>query len=403
MTKKPDSRPGTLLAHLGRDPQAHYGLVNTPVCRGSTILFDGLEQYEARDRSQGKSVLSYGRAGTPTTFALQETLAELDGAERGFTLCSGLAAVMAGFLAFAQAGDQVLVCDALYGPTRRFCNQFLTRMGVEVVYYDPLAGAGIAELFRPNTRMIFLESPGSHTFEVQDVPAITAAARSAGLRTVMDNTWATPLFFRPLEHGVDVAVQAATKYLVGHSDAMLGVVTSTAAAEPDVRRAVRSLGQCASPDDIYLALRGLRTLEVRLERHQQSALRIARWLADRPEVDRILYPALPEDPGHAIWRRDFSGASGLFGFVLARPYPRAAVNALVDGLEFFGIGSSWGGFESLMIRTDPAKFRTATRWTAPGPSLRIYVGLEDPEDLVADLDAGFGRLAEAAAREGGPA
>jgi cystathionine beta-lyase len=235
---------------------------------------------------------------------------------------------------------------------------------------------------------------------VQDVPAITAAARAAGVRTVMDNTWATPLYFKPLAQGVDVAVQSATKYLVGHSDAMLGIVTSNKEAEADVQAARRNLGQCASPDDIYLAMRGLRTLEVRLARHQESALEVARWLAARPEVERVLYPALPEDPGHAIWRRDFTGASGLFGFVLARPTPKAAVNAMVDGLDLFGIGSSWGGFESLMTRTDPARGRTATSWTAPGPSLRLHIGLEDPADLIADLDAGFTRLAEVSAAEG---
>ncbi len=396
-----DLKPDTKITHLGRDPASHYGLVNTPVCRGSTILFDHLEDYEVRDRGQAASALSYGRVGTPTAFAFEETIAELDGAERGFAACSGLAAVGMGFLAFAQAGDHVLVCDTAYGPTRRVCNQLLAQIGVEATFYDPLIGADIATLFRPNTRLVFLESPGTATFEVQDVPAIAAAAKAAGVRTVMDNTWATPLLFKPLAHGIDVAVQSATNYLVGHADAMLGIVTCTAEVEPDVRRARRNLGQCASPDDLYLALRGLRSLGVRLARHQETATRLARWLAARPEVDRVLYPALPEDPGHAIWRRDFTGASGLFGFVLARPYPREAVNAMVDGLMLFGIGSSWGSFESLMIRMAPEKSRTATTWTAPGPTLRVHAGLEDADDLTADLEAGFERLARVTAELGG--
>jgi cystathionine beta-lyase len=394
MSKRP-RKTETLLAHLGRAPHTSFGAVNPPVYHASTILFDSLEAYETKDRTQKQGTRSYGRMGTPTSFALEDAVAELEGGHRSFLLCSGLAALNVAVLALVADGGHALICDAVYMPTRKFCDGLLTRLGIEVEYYDPLIGAGISELFKPNTQVVHLESPGSITFEMQDVPAIAAAAKSASIPTVMDNTWASFLNFKPLEHGIDVSVQAGTKYLVGHSDAMFGVITCTEEIEAELRRAVRQLGQCAGPDDVYLALRGLRTMAVRLPRHQETALALCRWLAERPEVDKVLYPALPEDPGHGIWRRDFTGASGLFGFILARPYSDAALGAMMDGLELFGMGSSWGGFESLMIRTHPERSRTATRWTAPGPSLRIHAGLEDPGDLIADLEMGFDRLARA--------
>jgi len=394
MSKRP-RKTETLLAHLGRAPHTSFGAVNPPVYHASTILFDSLEAYETKDRSQKQGTRSYGRMGTPTSFALEDAVAELEGGHRSFLLCSGLAALNIAILSLVAGGGHALICDAVYLPTRKFCDGLLTRLGIEVEYYDPLIGAGISELFKPNTQVVHLESPGSITFEMQDVPAIAAAANPAGIPTVMDNTWASFLNFKPLEHSIDVSVQAGTKYLVGHSDAMFGVITCTEEIEPELRLAVRQLGQCAGPDDVFLALRGLRTMAVRLPRHQETALALCRWLAERPEVDRVLYPALPGDPGHEIWRRDFAGASGLFGFVLARPYSDAALGAMMDGLELFGMGSSWGGFESLMIRTHPDRGRTATSWAAPGPSLRIHAGLEDPGDLIADLEAGFDRLARA--------
>jgi len=394
MSKRP-RKTETLLAHLGRAPHTSFGAVNPPVYHASTIPFDSLEAYESKDRPRTHGKPSYGRSGTPTSFALEDLVAELEGGHRSFLLCSGLAALNIAILSQVSHGGHALICDAVYAPTRIFCDDLLSRFGVEVDYYDPLIGADISRLFKPNTQVVHLESPGSLTFEMQDVPAIAAAAKSAGIATVMDNTWASFLYFKPLDHGVDISVQAGTKYLVGHSDAMFGVVTCTEETQPELGRTVRQMGQCAGPDDVYLALRGLRTLAVRLPRHQSSALALCNWLLQRPEVDRVLYPALPQDPGYEIWRRDFTGASGLFGFVLARPYSDAAVGAFVDGLELFGIGSSWGGFESLIIRTHPQQSRTATGWTAPGPSFRIHAGLEDPDDLIADLEAGFARLARA--------
>jgi cystathionine beta-lyase len=398
MSKRPH-KTETLLAHLGRAPHTSFGAVNPPVYHASTILFDSLEAYETKDRTQKSGTPSYGRLGTPTSFALEDAVAELEGGYRSFLLCSGLAALNVAILSLVGNGGHALICDAVYAPTRKFCNGLLTRLGIEVEYYDPLIGAGISELFKPNTQVVHLESPGSITFDMQDVPAIAAAAKPAGIPTVMDNTWGSFLNFKPLEHGIDVSVQAGTKYLVGHSDAMFGVITCTEEIEAELRLTVWQLGQCAGPDDVYLALRGLRTMAVRLPRHQETALALCRWLAGRPEVDRILYPALPGDPGHEIWRRDFTGASGLFGFVLSRPYSDAALGAMLDGLELFGMGSSWGGFESLMIRTHPERSRTTTSWAAPGPSLRIHAGLEDPDDLIADLAAGFERLARAAGDE----
>jgi cysteine-S-conjugate beta-lyase len=399
MSKRP-RKTETLLGHLGRPSAPSFRSVNPPVYHASTILFDSLEAYETKSPVRWPRASGYGRMGTPTSFALEEAVAELEGGYRSFLLCSGLAAINVAILGLVANGGHVLICDACYLPVRKFCESLLARLGVEVEYYDPLIGAGISTLFRPNTQVVHIESPGSLTFEMQDVPAIAAAAKAAGIPTMMDNTWATFLNFRPLEHGVDISVQAGTKYLVGHSDAMFGVITCTEELEPVLGLAVRQLGQCAGPDDVYLALRGLRTMAVRLPRHQQNALALCRWLAKRPEVDRVLYPALPEDPGHEIWRRDFTGASGLFGFVLARPYTDAALGAMLNGLELFGIGASWGGFESLMIRTRPEQGRSATVWTAPGSTLRIHAGLEDPDDLIADLEAGFERLARAAAEPG---
>lgn len=389
MTDK-NRRKDTLLAHLGRHPREHHGAVNPPVYHASTITFPTVAALE-QSRVNRFGGTHYGRYGTPTTFAFEEAVAALEGGYRAMVLPSGLAAVAGALLACTKAGDHVLMVDSAYGPARNTCNSILTRHGVETTYYDPLIGAGISALIRPNTKVVYVESPGSLTFEVQDVPAIAKAAHAAGALVLMDNTWATPYFFAAFAHGVDVSIHAATKYLVGHSDAMLGVLVTTEACYQPVRTMVAGLGYTAGPDDVYLGLRGLRTLSVRLQRHQENALQVAKWLQSRPEVAAVLYPALPSDPGHALWRRDFTGASGLFGAIL-KPTPKAAVDAMLDGLELFGMGASWGGFESLILPTDPAKLRTARPWAAAGPTLRLHIGLEDPADLIDDLTTGFERL-----------
>lgn len=386
---------GTQLAHLGRPAQAGARtVVNPPVMRASTVLFPSVADMEA-DAATPYDGLHYGRQGTQTTFALEEAAAALDGAYRAIALPSGLAAISVAVLGYLAAGDHMLVVDSAYGPTRRLADLFLKRFGVETTYYAPGVGAGIAELFRPNTKVIYTESPGSLTFELSDIAAITAVAKARGIATVMDNTWATPLFFKPLDHGVDIAIQAATKYVVGHSDAMMGLVSCTRAAWPKAREAAGLLGYHAGPDECALALRGLRTMEIRLRRHQDSALIVADWLAARPEVRRVLHPARPDHPDHALFTRDFLGSSGLFGVVID-PVTKPQLAAMLDGLRLFGMGYSWGGFESLIIAPNPHKLRTASPWTEPGQLLRLHIGLEDPADLIADLDAGFARLHAAA-------
>jgi cystathionine beta-lyase len=378
----------TLVTTAGRDPEANHGIVNPAIWRASTILSPSVAAFEAQREHVG---ITYGRAGTPTTRAFEEAIARLEHGHRAIALSSGKAAVNLTLAALLGAGDHLLMIDTAYGPTRRFCERTLRRLGVETTFYAPGIGAGIAALIRPTTRLIFLESPGSLTFEVQDVPAIVEIARRNRVLTAMDATWATPLLFKPLEHGVDISLHAVTKYVGGHSDLMMGVVTTGEAIHMRLRQALYEFGDCASPEDCWLALRGLRTLAARLERHARSAVRVAEWLAGRPEVARVLYPALPGDPGHALWRRDFKGASGLFGVVL-RPCPTAAVHVLVDGLELFGIGASWGGYESLCTVSHPEPLRTAVPWAAEGPLLRLHIGLEDPDDLIADLAAGLARL-----------
>lgn len=386
---KRGSRQGddTRLTHAGREPERFHGFVNTPIYRGSTVLFPSVACLEANAQE-----FTYGRLGTPTVKALQEALAEIEGGHATLLTPSGLSAIATTLLALLSAGDHVLVSDSVYRPTRRFCDHVLQRLGVETTYYDPLVAAGIKDLIRANTKVVFTESPGSQSFDVQDIPAIAAAAHAAGALVVLDNTWATPLYFKPFAHGADVSIQAATKYIVGHADAMLGAITATKAAWPAIARTHEDLGLCVGPEDAYLGLRGLRTLGVRLERHQRSALALAAWLEQRPEVARVLHPGLPSDPGHAIWSRDFTGASGLFAIVL-KPVAHEAMAAMLDGLELFGMGYSWGGFESLILPFDVRAYRTATVWPEQGPALRLHVGLEDVDDLKADLEAGFARLA----------
>jgi cystathionine beta-lyase len=377
----------TRLTHAGLAPFDNEGIINPPVYHASTVLAESLDTFEGRTPAR----VRYGRSGTPTTFALEEALTVLEDGAGTVLTPSGLSAVSLALLACVEAGDHALIADSVYSPTRNFCEGVLTRFGVEVEYYDPLIGGAIAGLLRPNTKVVFTESPGSQTFEVQDVPAIAAAAQAAGVRVILDNTWGAGYFFKALRHGADLAVHAATKYVSGHSDVMLGAVVCNQATLPRVRTCARLLGNSVGPDDVYLALRGLRTLSVRLRRHQDNALAIARWLRARPEVLRVMYPALPEDPGHGLWRRDFTGACGLFGFVLA-PVGRPALAAMLEGMALFGMGYSWGGYESLLIPTRPEKYRSATQWQPGGQTMRIHVGLEDLEDLLADLEAGFERL-----------
>ena len=386
----PRYRKATQVVHLGRDPRRFLGAVNTPVFRASTILFSDLADLERAARGEHPGI-SYGLHGLPTVTDLQSAMAALEGGFAALAVPSGLTATTLPLLALARPGDHVLVTDVVYGPTRRFCENHLKRLGVEVSYYDPLAGAALEREFRPNTRLVFAESPGSLTFEVQDVPAIAAVAHARGAQVVLDNTWATPLGFRAFDHGVDVAVHAATKYIGGHSDVLLGVIVANEATHPALHRIWTDMGIAASSDDCFLGLRGLRTLAARLAQHQASALKIAGWLRSRPEVAEVLYPALPEARGHALWKRDFTAASGLFGVIL-RAVPRERIARMLNGMRLFGMGWSWGGFESLMIPTYPDRARTVTTWHAEGPTLRLHIGLEDPDDLIADLEDGFARL-----------
>ncbi|WP_373500746.1 cystathionine beta-lyase [Desulfococcus sp.] len=384
----------TRLVHAGKDPEHHYGIVNMPVYRASTVLSPTLSAFKARAEGDRKyRGVRYGAYGTPTTFALADAVAGLEGGAGAVATASGLSAVTMALAAFVRQGDHILMVDSVYSPTREFCDAMLARFGVETTYYDPLIGESIEGLIRPETRIVFCESPGSLTFEVQDIPAIAAAAHRHGAVVLLDNTWATPLFFKPFDHGVDVSIQAGTKYISGHSDLVIGIVT--ARTEELFRRLKDTtflFGDIPGPDDCYLALRGLRSMGARLRRHQESAMTAARWLQARPEVRRVLFPALPGDPGHDLWRRDFTGASSLFGVVLETG-DEAAVARMVDGYRYFKIGASWGGYESLVLPANPKGVRTAAPWTAPGYVLRFHVGLEDPEDLIADLADGFMRLA----------
>ena len=388
---RPPARAATRLVSGGRHPFAHHGFVNPPVYHASTVLYPTAEDYLAhRGRYQ------YGRRGTPTSEALADALAGLEGDRcAGVALLpSGLAAASFALLSVLKAGDHVLVTDSVYLPTRNFCDRVLTRSGITTSYYDPLIGGQIASLIEPATRAVYVESPGSLSFDMQDVPAIAAAAHAAGAVVLMDNTWASPLYFRALDKGVDLSIQSGTKYIGGHSDVMLGTVSANRATWPRLRETVETMGLCVCPDDMFLGLRGLRTMGVRLAQHYASGLKVARWLARRPEVARVLHPALESDPGHAIWQRDYAGACGLFSIVLW-PAPAAAVRAFLNRLTLFGIGASWGGFESLAIPFDCTSMRSATPWAPGGPTVRFHIGLEDVDDLIDDLTRGFAAFAAA--------
>ncbi|MEI9993771.1 MAG: cystathionine beta-lyase [Rhizomicrobium sp.] len=383
MAEHTDSKE-TRLTSAGRESAAHFGVVNTPVYRASTILYPDMAALDAHALP-----FSYGRKGNPTLRSLEEAVSMLEGAAKTVFVGSGLQAAATAIMTVCSAGDHLLMVDSCYGPTRAFCDKMLKRYGIETTYYDPLIGDGIASLFRPNTRAVFCESPGSLTFEVQDVPAIADAAHARGAAVLLDNTWATPLLYPALARGADLSIQAVTKYIGGHADVMMGYVATSERYASRLVDFHNTMGFYVSGDDAFLALRGLRTLAVRLKRHQETATALAHWLAERPEVSRVLYPALADDPGNAIWRRDFRGASGLFGVVL-KPAPKKAVDAMIDGLQHFGLGFSWGGYESLLVPSEI--HRSATKFAAPGPLIRIHAGLEDPADLIADLTAGFGRL-----------
>ena len=401
MNDHTEGRPATQLVTLGRDPKASFDYVNPPLVRGSTVLHDDVADMRRRvarrnagEDSEGGAPAAYGIYGTPTHLAFYRALTALEGGHRSWAFPSGLTACTMAILAYVQHGDHVLIPDSVYGPTRRFVRDTLPRYGVQAGFYDPRVGergrAAVEALFQPNTRLLFLESPGSLTFEMQDVPLLASVAQARGAISVIDNTWATPLFFRPLAHGVDVSVHAATKYIAGHSDLIIGTVTCNERAWPRMRETIHHYGLTTSPDDCWLALRGLRSMGARLAQHRATAEALIAWLKQQPEVERVLYPADRDDPGHALWQRDMSGASGLFGVVLKAGIAEARFHAFVDGMRLFGRGYSWGGFESLLIPALPE--RTATPYAYAGRLFRIGAGLEDPADLIADLDAGFARL-----------
>ena len=384
-------RPETELVTAGRDTKAQKGFVNPPVVRGSTVLYPTADDLHAH-----RGEYQYGRHGTPTTRALQQALMALEGPNcAGVGLApSGVSAISTALLAVLKAGDHLLVCDNSYRPTRLFCEGLLKRYGITTDYFDPSIGGRIAALVKPNTRAVMVEAPGSQSLEMPDIPAIARVAKAHGCLVIDDNTWATPLYHRSLDQGVDISIQAATKYIGGHSDIMFGTISANKEAWPLIADGIRQLGVCCGPDDVFLALRGLRTMAVRLAHHQRAAIEMAQWLQTRPEVLRVMHPALPDDPGHAIWKRDFTGASGLFSLVL-KPAPQAAVDALLDTVTLFGMGYSWGGFESLVIPFDCTTYRSATAWAPGGPTLRLHIGLENIDDLKADFERGLEAFAKA--------
>lgn len=377
----------TKLTMLGRNPDEQAGFVNAPVYRGSTIVYSSVDDIENK-----RARFSYGTAGSPTIENLENAWSELAGAAGTVMAPSGLGAIALAFFATTKAGDHVLIADCAYRPARNFCNNLLARYGIEISFYDPMIGADIEQLIKSNTSVIFMEAPGSQSFEVQDVPAIVAVARRYNIKTIIDNTWATPLFFQAHAHGVDISLEAGTKYLGGHSDLLLGMISANSGTWPALRQAYDAMAMLPGPEDCFLALRGLRTLHLRLKEAEARAFEIASWLASRPEVARLLHPAFPSCPGHEYWKRDFSGSSGLFSIVLNESYSKADVARMLDNMSIFGMGFSWGGYESLIIPFNCIEYRTATTWQPGGYTLRLQIGLEDVQDLIQDLECGFNRL-----------
>ena len=384
-------KKSTRLVKAGRRKKWTGGVVNPPVYHASTVLFDTYQEMRDGVKKAFSEELFYGRLGTPTLWALEEALAELEGAKGAKIYPSGMAAITTSLLSVLKAGDHLLIADTVYEPTRKFADQFLPRLGIEADFFDPMAGASIAKLFKDNTRAVFLETPGSLTFEVPDLPAIAKAAHAHYMYVLCDNTWATPLYNNALEKGADISIHAVTKYIIGHADAMVGAALANARTHGLLKYATFQLGQLTGPDDAYLALRGLRTLEVRLKQHQQNALEIARWLEGHAMVERVLHPALPPCPGHQVWKRDFTGATGLFSIIL-KAGELKNMGAFCDQMAHFGMGFSWGGFESLVLPQEVTPVRSATRWDATGPLIRLHIGLEDVEDLKEDLDAALKRF-----------
>ncbi len=383
-------KKSTKLVHVGRNKKIFQGTVNPPVIHASTILAETYEEYINIEK-RNSPLMKYGRVGTTTSFAFEEAIRALEEGAKSLVFPSGLSAISTAILSITKKNSHILVSDSVYYPTRRFCDYFLNKLGIEVQYFDPIIGEEIKKLFKQNTSGIFLESPGSLTFEMQDIPLISSIAKENKIKVILDNTWATPLYFKPLKYGVDLSVHSATKYIAGHSDAMLGVITSNDETIEDLEKTFFSIGIHTGPDDIYLGLRGLRTLEVRMKQHQKSALIIAEWLKAQPQVSKVLYPALSDDPGYKIWKRDFTGASGLFGAVI-KSEKSEKIEKMINSLDLFSLGASWGGFESLCVPSWPYRYRTLNNTKYDGNFLRFSIGLEDPEDLINDLKKGFEKL-----------
>ncbi len=394
----------TLITRSGTIDETQYGCVNVPIYRSSTIIFPTIEDYNKASKGEAfyktsegirSRDFSYGTSGTPTTHALQRAVAELENAKYALISPSGLAAITNSLLALLKAGDHLLMVDSVYGPTRRFCNNVLKNLNIETTYYDPRIGKDIQKLIKKNTKVIFMESPGSLTFELQDIPAICKVAKLKNIITIVDNSWATGLYLRPIDLGADVSIQAATKYIGGHSDLLLGTVSASGEAYDKISAMHHNLGSATSPDDCYLALRGLRTMATRLKRHEESANLVANWLEKRKEVSAVLYPNLKSHPDYKIFKRDFSGATGLLSFILNEEYNFDQLCNMINNYDIFRIGASWGGFESLVMVFDPKPIRTATKWTKKGLCVRLYIGLENSEDIIKDLENGFKRLKNA--------
>ncbi|HBR68817.1 MAG TPA: cystathionine beta-lyase [Rhodospirillaceae bacterium] len=385
--KKKKYREATELVHLGIAPEEYFGIPNPPIVRTSTILYPSVEAYRNPDHKY-----RYGRLGTPLSDRFEKAMTELEEGFGTVSTGSGVSALTLALMSFVKSGDHILVTDSVYPPTRDLCERYLKNFGIETEYYDPLIGGGISSLIRDNTSVIFLESPGSSTFEMQDVPAIAAAAKKRGVITIIDNTWAAGLRFKPIQHGVNISMQAATKYIGGHSDVNLGfLVADNEEHYKAIKKTAVDMGLCAAPEDLYLAIRGLHTLKLRMDKAQESAMTVAKWLQGRKEIQRVLFPALPDDPGHTILKRDFTGACGVFGIVL-QPASNETVTKFIESLELFPIGSSWGGYESLIRPEYVRKYRTAVPWAEKGALLRLQIGLEDPQDLIEDLEQGFGKI-----------